>query len=294
MDLLNAKHITIDNITFDIKSNVRDVFTDINTGHKSYTYYDEPLEKLDLKICFLFEVPFHEAFCHWVFESAVFLPFVHYFTKYDNFCILVNKNNARIYKKSFFKLFKINEANIHYIDNAETHTCHVSYQNIPRNNISIVCPNFALNQVPSSLNDILTSKFKLLLTHFYESIAAIRVNSYEKQIENLFLPRSKTENYIPNDRQVDYTNIYALLNRKEYVSYDTQQTDNFLEQVILLEKSKNIYINWGSSFYVNGFFSKGSTIYIAMNDFKYSCDTSFLLCQIIKGIIEKNNKIVLV
>jgi hypothetical protein len=291
MDLLNVEHITISNITFDIKTNVKDVFTNIHTGHKSYTYSDEPLDTQDLKIFFLFEVPYHEAFCHWVFESAVFLPFVRHFTKYDNFCILVNANHERKYKKSFFKLFQINDANIHYIDNIDMHTNDVSYRNLPKNNISIVCRNFILNQVPSSLDNKLITNFKFLLTHFYESVAVIK---HEKQIENLFLPRSKIENYLPNDRQVDYANIYALLNNKEYVSYDTQETDNFREQVILLEKSKNIYINWGSSFYVNGFFSINSILYIAMNGFNYNCDTSFILCQIIKGIIEKRNKIVLV
>ena len=107
MELLKNEDIIINNITFDIKTNVKDVFTDIHTGNKSYTFYEEPIDKDNLKIFLLFETPFHEAFCHWVFESAILLPFVKNFISYDNFFILVNKNNERKYKKSFFKLFNI-------------------------------------------------------------------------------------------------------------------------------------------------------------------------------------------
>jgi hypothetical protein len=292
MELFTNTEITINNITFDIKKNVKDVFTDIHTGNKSYTFYDEPINENKLSIFFLFEVPFHEAFGHWVFESAVFLPFVQDFISYDNFFILVNKNNERKYKKSFFKFFNISDKNIHFIDNTETHTNDVSYRNIPNNNISIVCRNFILNQVQHSLNNNLIAHFTFLVINFYEIIRK-DINCV-KQIENLFLPRSKTENYLPNDRKIIYDSLYALLTDKEYVCYDTQETDNFIEQVIILQKSKNIYTYWGSSYFVNGFFSKDSNIYIAMNNTNYSCDNSFLLCKIIKNIIEKNNNIFLV
>ena len=292
MELLKNTEITINNITFDIKKNVKDVFTDIHTGNKSYTFYDEPIDKNKLSILFLFEVPFHEAFGHWVFESAIFLPFVKNFTSYDNFFVLVNKNNERKYKKSFFKLFNIDDKNICYIDNLETHTDNVSYKNITKNNISIVCRNFILNQVPRSLNNDLIEKFTFLVINFYEII--IKDIHREKQIENLFLPRSKIENYLPNDRQINYDSLYALLTDKEYICYDNQETNNFIEQVMILQKSKNIYTYWGSSYLVNGFFSKDSNIYIAMNNTNYNCSDGFLLCKIIKNIVEKNNKIFLI
>jgi hypothetical protein len=130
-----------------------------------------------------------------------------------------------------------------------------------------------------------------LLTNFYES-ALLTQNSCEKQIENLVLPRSKSENYLPNDRHIDYTNIYALLNNKEYVSYDTQETDNFREQIALLQKSKNIFVYWGSAFVVNGFFSKDSNIHLEMSSSDFGCP--FILSQIILSIIGKNNKIVFI
>ena len=291
MDLLELEEITINTIKFDIKKNVKDVFLNMNTAQKTLTFYEDPIDENNLAIFLLFENPFHEAFGHWVFESAIFLPFVDYFTKYKNFFIVVNKNNERKYKKSFFKMFNINEKNIYYIDNTYTHTNEISYKNIPKNNISIICSNFVINQGREYFNNILIENITFLINNFYNII--LENIKCEKQIEHLFMPRNKIENYIPNDRQINYDSINSILENKEYICYDTQETDNFIEQVILIQKSKNIYLNWGSSYIVNGFFSKDSNIYIAMNGITYNC-YNHLIGNIILNIIEKNNNIILV
>jgi hypothetical protein len=293
MNLLESSEITINGISFDIKKNVKDVLIDVNTGNKQYSFHDGPIIGNKPNVYFLFETPFHEAFGHWVFESAIFLPFVKHFIDNDRFFLLVNKNNERKYKKSFFKLFNISDANIHYINNSHIHTCDVSYRDIPDNNISIVCNNFILNQIPSSLNESSIEKIKYLLNRFYETTST-GINN-DKQTENLLLPRSKVENYLPNDRQISYDLIYQLLKDKEYISYDTQETDNFSEQILLIQQSTNIYTYWGSSFIVNGFFSRNSNIYVIMDcniDYNYH-HNKYTICNIIKSIIETNNNIYL-
>lgn len=292
MDLLDLNDITIDDCMFYIKKNVKDVSTNINNGNQNYTYYNETLDINNLQIFFLFETPFHEAFCHWVFESAIFLPFVRHFTKYDNFRILVNKNHERNYKQSFFKCLDIDSKNIFFLDNQYTYTNDISYKNIPKNNISIICRNFILNQENHTLDEVLMKQFEILIINFSNIILKNKI--FEKQIENLFLPRSVTQNYLPNDRVLNFDKTLKLLKNKAYTVYNTEDTDNFFDQIVLLQKSKYIYTHWGSSFYVNGFFSKNSTIYLDMHDFKYDCDIKFLLCRIIKKIIEKNNKIIII
>lgn len=291
MELLEKKDITINNIIFDIEQNVKDVFVDINTGKKEYILYENIVNKKELSIFFLFEVPFHEAFSHWVFESAVFLPFIKHFIHYENFFILVNKNNCRKYKKTFFKLFNIEDKNICYIDNTDTYTTNVSYKNIPKNNISIVCRNFIMVSPLHTLNSYFADKFLFLLSNFYNVIT--KEIHYEKNIEHLVLPRSKTENYLPNDRQICYNNIFNLLKDKEYMWYDTKETNNFIDQVQIIQKSKNIYSYLGSSYLVNGFFSRGSNIYLVTTETEYNYHNN-LLIKIIVDIIEKHNKIVLI
>jgi hypothetical protein len=49
MNFLENEDITINDIIFDIKKNVKDVFTDVNTGVKTYSYHEEKIDKCDDK-----------------------------------------------------------------------------------------------------------------------------------------------------------------------------------------------------------------------------------------------------
>ena len=235
MNFLEKEEIIIDNITFDIKKNVKDVFTDVNTGVKTYSYHEEKIEIYDdeTNIFFLFEIPFHEAFGHWIFESATFLPFVKDFIHLSNFYILVNKNNERKYKKLFFNLFDIKDKNIYYMDNTDTYTDNISYKNIPKNNICIICRNYCMNQ--NNITEQCIEKYTYLLDNFCDIIMKDN-DIILKEIEHLFLPRSKIENYEPNNwRQYDYHKFFNMLKDKDYVEYDTINTYDFKKQIKLLQ-----------------------------------------------------------
>ena len=127
MDIYNIDEITVNNITFDIKKNVKNVSMDIFTGNKTYSFHEEDIIENTANVYFLFETPFHEAFAHWVFESSIFLPYVKEFTQLNNFYVLINKNNERKYKKSFLQLFDILDTHIHYINNSKTYTSDISW-----------------------------------------------------------------------------------------------------------------------------------------------------------------------
>jgi hypothetical protein len=272
MDVLHQDTIRINDTIFDVKRNVKDVFMDVHNGNKTYSYHDLPMnEDETTNVFFLFEVPLHEAFAHWVCESAVFLPYVKHFVNdklsdSHPFYILVNKNSERKYKKLFLKMFDIDDQNVYYIDNANINTSHIAYENIPPNNICISCRNFLLTHNTEYLANVSIETFTGLLTQFHEMIIKSYIDKMptldNTEIEHLFLPRSKTQNYVPNDRQYDYTNVYDLLKDKDYVEYDTIKTEDFIEQIHLLQKSKNIYLDGGSSYAVNGFFCKDSVIHV--------------------------------
>jgi hypothetical protein len=200
----------------------------------------------------------------------------------------VNKNNERKYKKLFFNLFDIKDKNIYYMDNIDTYTSNISYKNIPKNNICIICRNYCMNQ--NNITEQCIEKYTYLLDNFYDIIMKDNGN-ISKEIEHLFLPRSKIENYGPNDyRQYDYYKFCNILKDKEYVEYDTINTNDFKEQIKLLQKSKNIYTNFGSAFSVNGFFSSNSNIYI-INKIENHIK-EFIMNRIIISIIEKKNNII--
>lgn len=261
MDYLNLEEITHNNVTFDIKKNVKTIYTtnDIseytNTNEKKIIFYDKCIIEDDLKIFFLFETEYHDAFGHWIYENAVFLQYIKYFPK--NMYILVKKNEHRTYKTLFFNLFNIEENRICYLDNILYES--FDYNLIPENNLCIICRNIRLNTRKSVEKS--KSIFTILLNNFYNEIFENNIFDYNKKIKHLIFTRNKKENYKPNDRHIDYSKLYNLLKGEEYITYNTEETVNIKDQIQLLLSAENVYLDSGSSLSVNGLFCKNSNIY---------------------------------
>jgi len=292
MEYINKNTIVIDDIHFDIKENVSSISTDINRATKSFTFYSEVLDKYNLNTYFILETPHHAAFAHWVFESAIFLS---YFKSFKNAKILINKNPLRKYKSLFFKLFNINENNIIYLDNEYEEI--VEYRNIPINNICIIPRHTTLcfdrNELNSdTINSDRISTFISLLDNFKNIIINSNYN-YNKEIEHLFLPRNNIENYAPNDHIPNYSKIYNILQNKDYITYNTMETEDITKQIALIARAKNIYIDYGSAFTVNGFFSKNSTIYVNNREsVQYYQYNNYILYMILIDLIHADNNVI--
>jgi len=272
MDYLHLNEITYNNMTFDIKKNVKSVHTNIRNNEKKIEYYNNDIDVTKLSIFFLFETQFNLAFGHWIYENAVHLPYFKYFP--NEVKILVNKNDHRNYKKLFFNLFNIIEDKIQYLDNVPLQD--YDYNLIPDNNICIICNHVILT---SDINQDNHKKLYLekLFTNFYNEIFENNIFDYNKKIQHLFFPRNNSENYKPNDRIMDYSNVYKLLEGKKYIMYDTMETTDIKNQIQLLLSSENIYLDYGSSFFVNTLFCRNSNIYIIdinkyLFQFEYICN----------------------
>ena len=216
------------------------------------------------------------AFAHWVFESAIFLPYV---KNFPTARLLVNANPKRDYKHLFFKLFDIHADMVEYIDNVGNEEN--IYQNIPKDNICIITRSFTLHRTS---NTSLDTYMDILMK--FRNLIDVETPKYT---EHLFLPRNTTQNYICNDRVIDYTKIMNLLSGKEYISYNTMETNDFKKQIKLVSGAKNIYLDYGSNFQVNGFFSKQSTIY-CINKIEGQLRFPFLAAII--NSIEKENTVI--
>ena len=255
------ENISIDDQNFEIRKNVKTETCDINTSEVFFEYYDSLETNNELSVFFLFETCFDSAFGHWIYESAIYLTyFFELKSKYPELKILVKQNPKRSYKKLFFKTLNIDENDIYWLENEEINDCKTVYTNIPSNNICI-------NTKPHYMNTIQVKNitvFKNLIYNFRNTIINNLNIQYpeEKTIENLFFPRSKIENYVYNDRTVNYEKVYNLLEGKQYIEYDTVNKNNLKEQIELLVSSKNIFLDWGASFHVNGLFCENSNIYV--------------------------------
>ena len=185
----------------------------------------------------------------------IFTILLYYKKKYKNIKLLVNKNPIRNYKKLLFDLFDINDDDIHYLeDNNYDYYNNTYYNDIPSNNICIICNN---NTVNTNIN-IVNNNFMDVFNYFYKEINnKIELNNinYEKTIRNLYLPKNIIQSYMPN-YIFDYDSIHKILNNIEYVEYDTINTINFMDQIKILSKAENIYLQYGSPFIVNGLFCR--------------------------------------
>lgn len=112
----------------------------------------------------------------------------------------------------------------------------------------------------------------------------------DKEIEDLFLPRNTIENYEPNDRHDNYSKIKEILKNKPHLTYNTMDTEDIMKQILLVRSSKNIYLDYGSSFLVNSFFAKNSNIYVS--NFMEWIHNTFSLTTILVDIIEKENNVI--
>ena len=277
------ENIIIDEQIFEIRQNVKSQSCDINTSELYFEYYNVSNNN-ELSVFLLFETCFDLAFGHWIYESAIYLTyFFELKSKYPELKILTKQNPKRSYKKLFFKALNIDEKDIYWLENEEIYDSKSVYINIPSNNICI-------NTKPHYLNTVEiknTTLFKNLVINFKNTIIKNLNITYpeEKTIENLFFPRSKIENYIPNDKIINYENIYKLLEGKSYIEYDTVKNNNLKQKIELLVSSKNIFLDWGSSFSVNSLFCENSNI-IVIN--KMECQTKYQATAIVIEIINKN------
>jgi hypothetical protein len=256
-------NISIDDLNFGINQDVKKQTCNISNSSIFFEYHNQTIKNENIHYFYLFESCFDSAFAHWIFESAIYLPyFIKLKSKYPKLKLLVKKTPKRSYKNLFFKALNIDENDIFWLDNMDDpHGLNINYDNIPENNICI-------NTMPHYLNTVTvknTALFKNLIVNFKNKI----INNLnitllqEKTNEHLFFPRSKLENFVSNDRTVDYTGIYKILKGKEYIEYDTNNTIYLKDQIELLNSSKNIYLDWGSSLFVNSLFCINSNIFIS-------------------------------
>lgn len=277
-------------MSYEIHKNIKNLYCNVHTNKLNFEYYNNKIKTdVDISYFFLFECPMDAAFCHWVYESAILLPeYIELKNKYPTLKILVKKNPKRQYKILFFKALNIDFNDIYFLDNKENipHDCKTMYKYIPCNNKCFVSKNI------QCLNSTLDVNLLTELIKNFKNIVLTNLNinnEIKKCNEHIFFPRNKRENFTANDRTIDYIGVYKLLKNKGYVEYDTMNTDNLKNQFELLLSGKNIYLDWGSSFFVNGLFCKNSNIYISQ------CLTSQLSYNgmtTIYNLIKKNNNII--
>jgi len=291
--------IILDDIIFTQHENVKQYWFNLDNDTYNFIYYNQKVSNKPTYIL-LYEHTYHTAFSHWFYDSAIFLS---YFNKlneiFDNKLKIfyISKPNRK-YKKLLFNFFNIKEdqlisCNIELPDQYKN-SKNNKWMNkrkfyLPHNNICIKCPIININNLNMNFN-----VFKNRIRKF-RNLFLKQATINEEKINYLFFPRNKIENLKHNDRIIDYKPVYDIIKDKKYLKYDTMKTDNIIDQVNLLINSKNIFLDYGSSLWVNGLFCKNANIYVSKNlnqhrkDFWYGKCFSTLL-----ELVEENNNIIFI
>jgi len=186
---------------------------------------------------------YHEAWAHWVEESAIYLPL--YLKLKNRFSSLkLFSFGKKGYKSAMYRAFSIPEEDVVYELPTKPNRCFFPYY--------------------ISLGDH-RRPFSFLnhMKVFYSWIVQ-RCGPCEKDIDILYLPRGSKENCKQNDRQIPVqSELISIFSEHPNVTIlYTDSTNNMIEQWKVIRRSKIIILNEGSSLLVNGFFAENSQIII--------------------------------
>jgi len=224
----------------------------------------------ELNYYLIIDLPANDAFAHWVYESAIYLPLFNILkNKYHN--IKIHIRSVKDYKKLFFKYFNINEDDI---------------------TLELKSNNICIFPLPiSCLNNIeLSDDYINLVNNFILNLNIIKNNNKEYNI--LLLPRGNKENLVANDRLCnveDIINNLSIINNN-HILY-TDDCNNLIEQINIVNNSNNIILVDGSAYLVNGIFCTNSNI-IILGNITLSQMLIYKKLQYIHNLILNNNTVV--
>lgn len=232
----------------------------------------EPTCTTELCVYFLIDGAEHEAFGHWVYESAVFLPFFHLLkVKYPT--IKLVRQGNRTYKRLFCKYFDIDEKDVvGEIDTDSSNLC--------------IFPEAGMHLTMTEV----TSQFKCIINRFWKEVEQRMPNPPSEMIEYCLMPRQTKENYICLERVVPFDKIREFLTMRT-IPYRVLETDTITDlndQIRSVQSAQTIILVDGSALLVNGLFCKGKTILVNGNN-TVRLRTAYPRMMFIVEVIQKQN-----
>ena len=189
---------------------------------------------------FIIDTLFDDAFAHWIFESAIYLPIFKELQKlYPSIKLLLK--TKKTFKTLFCNFFEIEPV----------------YTLQPQNLCIFPTPLSALN------DKHITHEWKQYVYNFR--------NYFQKESEikheNIVMPRQIKENFVNNDRKYNLEVLIKTLNNPYFLNTDA--ITDVKEQMSIIQSGKNIYLTEGSPFLVNGLFCKNKNIFIVFPTYVY-------------------------
>ena len=212
---------------------------------------------------------FNEAFGHWVLEVAIFLGI------YKN--LKKQIPNLKLYMPNFrhFKMAFLNAFDIPKDVIAET---------IQPNNTCFFTDRISHN------DSVFNETYKVYLDNFISYFHS-NVEKIQKDIDLIYMPRGRRENYVENDRRITNEDNIELLLKDKYNSIvfnADNAPENFIDQVKLINRAKIVVLTYGSAFFVNGCMLKNCKILVLD---KIESQFNYPYMRFLRDYIAENNTI---
>jgi hypothetical protein len=203
--------------------------------------------------------PDNEAFCHWVFESAILLPTLR---EQPGSIVLATK---KTYKTLFYRYFGISDQKIKYNPNR-------------------------LATLPFRLIDNpIRKEYPSLLETFFSKFSS----SVKPDVDFVIMPRQRKENYAPNDRPCPLTPLLHVFETsgRSYRIVHTDDITDLQSQIDLVNSGRNLVVVDGSAFLVNGMFYSGKNIYVINCDLVEGQSKTYPMMKLIYDRIKQKNNV---
>lgn len=192
---------------------------------------------INMKNYFYVETGYHETVSHWLYESAIFLPFYNDLKViYPDLILYIP--NMKKYKELFCSFLEV-PFTTEFVKGS-TIICPE-----PISCLTFREPNSVFNTVVDHFFDIFTPKPTDIKTKF------------------LVMPRQSKENYIANNRFIDFSNIIDFL--EKYKSCTLCLTDTITtlnDQITVVNESESIVLSSGGGYIVNSLLVRNKKIYV--------------------------------
>lgn len=199
----------------------------------------------DTAAALMIDTLYDDAFGHWVYESAIYLPMFRRLktTRYPD--LKLHSKRRRRYKTLFYDFFGISEVDIVYGEGENTTAI-------------IPLPISAWND-----KEPVSETYKHYVDEFFQVFCGV-IDTIPKSVSVLLSPRAKQENYAGNDRPIDVTEIERRLRSSAgaTILHTDQVRDLTADQIRHIAAAKTLILMDGSAYYVNGLFARKSEILV--------------------------------
>jgi hypothetical protein len=269
---------------------------------KSYTHSDLTVWSVETtpisdpgvqNMYFAFDTIYENAFGHWVFECAIYLPLYKLLrARIPNLKLYLK--SAKTYKTLFCKYFDIHKDDVVYeFDVAHQSVC---YFPSPISALNVPC----LHTDYVKHLDLFWDNFRLFNARNHHEVdlnvcGHTGIDAVESHVVTV-LPRQKKENYNSNDREVPFNKIIEYVTTiPDHVLLHTDAVEDLQHQIEVLRKSKIIVLTDGAAFHVNGMFCYNKNIIVSGPLFSKTQGCTFHKSgYIIEKIIRQNKSVLFI